>query len=839
MKTTHPYYAVIGLAALLLTACPDSGMPGAAPVDTPPPLDTNTGTTAIAPQSIFITSPDGTGTQVFRMDVEPNTTSAATKGVATAKGLKVKTPSALHMKYNKDSTLPLTITPYGEAVVTPTNADSHFIVGLMDSKQQFTTLLQHKKVLSRFYVPALDQLLFITWDGTNRHLMLRDMAGKETEILKDTSLTLYTAEETHTGYMGAHVVVNGPTIGSVLINLTTLKTTSLPGLAAPIDHNKDFWFVKKDAAKTRDLFQISTQKSWPLVPDITSSLYSELLKPDLQEFVFRVGTMANNVPHYDYKSINLRDGSIKTIYSTDSALSKVIDHIGDNYLVSSYDVNGANSLHLSWLKPDGSLSDIASFLQGPATIVGYNPNNGTVLVNAYFTAIPPATSKHQLALVSTKDGKAVTKIDYVLTHTTSIWPMTLDWPVLLVRQDSGTAGTHTIGLLSPDTLGGDSGTEINIVPLGTIPSATGTYNTTFNLNTQDLKTRSAAIVPDTTPPMTIVAPKITVGTITQPTKSGDSASAEVTIDGDDFFSTLTTFQCTGDFSYNIKNSTTKYPCKANTACTFNSSIINYVLDFDNVTQAITCSVDADNTYTESGGHVTDNSIKINSPATAPGAAIEVRNVPPVISITGNTTYVIKSIYIYDSVPNTTVDISCTLDKMAKVVPDGGGATYNATITAQAGDYNGKNDDACTVSAKTPDGYSSEEKLVLHSLPPGKYPPTFIPNNFKGDIPLVAQPSVGYYAVADATKLTYPKIEISDPDGLKSITLTCSDNNKLGLLTATTQWLPGTVGVYQLTIRYNIGSAPAGGFVAETCTLAATDNKSPGLSANYYLTLKPQ
>lgn len=233
-------------------------------------------------------------------------------------------------------------------------------------------------------------------------------------------------------------------------------------------------------------------------------------------------------------------------------------------------------------------------------------------------------------------------------------------------------------------------------------------------------------------------------------------------------------------------------------------------------------------------------IPVNTPP-PPVLEIVVNNVPASISITGQTSTTLDNIYISGFVPNTVLTVTCKLDKTASVkqLGDANSPLFQASITAQPGAADGSNDDSCTITAAAPNGKTGDAKFVLHSLPEGKKPPMFTPDNFKvGDvIPLVAQGWLGYYSMVDTKAKTYPRIEIFDPDGIQSVTIKCSENNKLGSAKTMSQLIPGTTATYQIVVQYNYGSAPDGGFVTETCSLLATDKT--GLSSPYELTLKPQ
>lgn len=455
------------------------------------------------PKSIYIPAPMALGgVQTYKVDIAPvevvvgyaNKVNKLTPAHPKFHGFKAK--SGLQMRYaNTGNTFKLGgVTPFNELVVLDAMTADHQ-AQLVDKDQKAVDVLKNRALYNgvAFYDDHHDVILFAEKGADGKtHFKSRDMKGQETDIHVDSKLSVYKPGKDFIYLVGSSGVFVYD-ITSQKKTQSTLKFSDPTSVSINIafDPKAYVGLVSSDGVSlaTADL-----GKSFSITKGVGVGADPRLLRPDLNEYIFVTYVMTPDgfkAPQV-LQRLNLKDGTI-TQLSVDPvpAQTAVIDHVGDKYLLSQ---EGA----LSWLGSDGKVTAIGS-ISGDKNVgaISYNANNGTVLF--YNTAT------NALTLFSSKDGKSLA------TATALMKPVSIfvnGRPVWVTFQQTK-PGTVAVGLLSPDTLGGDSGTDLTPVPLGTMTDVqdlkvlAGTFGMSA-LAISDIhedKPRTPAAVADMTPPV--------------------------------------------------------------------------------------------------------------------------------------------------------------------------------------------------------------------------------------------------------------------------------------------------------------------------------------------------
>lgn len=500
------HMAVLLVCAFFLVHCPDSAAPIGPIVDEAVPI----------PKSLYLPMWVNGETQVYRVDIEPVEGVNASKSV----GYRAKSQAAAHLKMPSGYTV-TGLTPFNEivasimildAVIDPyasmktisTNTPDEIQVRLF-AKDSTVDLLKNRKSYgyNSYYDDIGDRLLFLVYgdDHVTNRLMQRGLNGKESELYQDQKLYVLPGLNNVLYLFGSKGVFVLTMADGKITRL--MDSAGLAGAMQVVGRKGDyllFWktdknlLIKSDGSKSFDL------------PKSEYDVHVVFYSPDLNEFVFSSGaqpeptsaklTPAKHSPQAVYR-LDLKSGHVTTLYS--GVLDRIIDHIGEQYLVcrtSTTTVDGKQtfSTQFSWLKPDGTLQDIVNVpTNNPSYVMSYNPQNQAVLIGG----------GDKLLLVSMKEGKVVATLDNYTVAMTKIYPFAkLDWPVLVTTLKAGTPGSFNVGLISPDTLGGATGTELAPVSLGTIDTQNGNSFLMGNIITADIrstKVRTPAAVADTTP----------------------------------------------------------------------------------------------------------------------------------------------------------------------------------------------------------------------------------------------------------------------------------------------------------------------------------------------------
>lgn len=491
-----------------------SGMPPTEVQPPPPCSGLDCGLNANVPQSLYVQVPNPDQTsQFYSVDIEPNQGGAEPKSKAL-KGFKPKKAIASHLKGGGGEIIG--VTPFGEMVVVKRN-DQNYVTGVtLVGKDQEVNILQNRKIIQCFYDDIGDRVIFTTQDSEGTaHLVQRTMDGVETELYKGKNL--YAFPPSASMRVGNTLLLHDDS-GTLVLDLKTKKTSSfadIPFYFSPVDLKGEYWITRKDGVGLQ-LTKSDMSKSYPLNPnDYTSVALKKLFfRLDLNEFVFRIHDKDNKDNKADsIFRLDLKDGSVKSLYSLPmSDIFIVLDHVGDRYLVGQSHCSAASSStdsspgssktskvapseceqKVGWLNTDGTVTGV---FQIPAQynyqfVVSYNPKNGTILINDF--------ANKKLVLYS-KGGQPVASLENTGFQHIPIWPTSNNFSVFVVVRASDASGQTSMGLLSPDTLGGDSGKEFALVELGTI-SANGQWPSLYLSDVRPLKVRAPAAVADTTEP---------------------------------------------------------------------------------------------------------------------------------------------------------------------------------------------------------------------------------------------------------------------------------------------------------------------------------------------------
>ncbi len=393
---------------------------------------------------------------------------------------------------------------------------------ILVGKDQEVNILQNRKLGQVFYDDVNDRVIFTAQDADGvAHLIQRGMDGVETELYKGKNLSVFLPGASLR--VGNAIYLHDDS-GTQVLDLKTKKISSfadIPYYFSSADLKGEYWITRKDGVGLQ-LTKSDMSKSYLLSSlDYTDAIISKLLfRSDLNEFVFRIHGKKDNAD--SISRLDLQDGSVKSLYSLPGGDSiSVLDHVGDRYLIaqnhcqaSAPSVNSGKSTpalaqdcdqQVGWLNADGTVTTLFHYptQKGSAYVIGYNPINGTILISD--------GANKKLVLYS-KDGQSVATLESDSVQKIPIWPTANNFEVLVVAHGPDATGQTSIGLLSPDTLGGDSGKDLVPVALGTIP-ANGQWPTVYLSDVHTLKVRTPAAVADTTEPC---KPQCTVASSGQP-----------------------------------------------------------------------------------------------------------------------------------------------------------------------------------------------------------------------------------------------------------------------------------------------------------------------------------